>query len=80
MPSLNDEILKGNTPPPEGYLNNYVIDGTSEALETRLKAIGWDGTQPRASGIIHFESQQVKYVHLVISGTREMGKTLASTL
>ena len=55
MSTLNDEILKGNTPPPEGYLNNYVIYRTSEAVETRLKAIGWDGIQPKASVITHLK-------------------------
>ena len=70
MSTLNDEILKGNTPPPEGYLNIYMIDRTSEAVETRLKAIGWEGIQPKASVIIHFESQQVMHVQLVISRTR----------
>ena len=57
-----------------------MIDGTSEAVETRLKAIGWDWSQPIASVIIHFKAQQVKHVELVISGTRDIMKTLASTL
>ena len=80
MTTLEEQILKGNTIPPEGYLNNYLIDGTSESIETRLKAIGRDGIQPRASIVIHYDSKQVKYVQLVISGTREIGRTLATTL
>ena len=80
MTTLNDNILKGNLPTPEGYLNNYVIEGTSESVETRLKALGWDGKQPRASIIIHFESKMVKHVQIAISGTKEIGKALASTL
>ena len=52
----------------------------SESVETRLKALGWDGKQPRASIIIHFESKMVKHVQIAISGTKEIGKALASTL
>ena len=80
MTTLEDQTLKGNTIPPEGYLNNYLIDGTSKSIETRLKAIGWDGIQPRASIVIHYESKHVKYVQLVISGTRETGRALATIL
>ena len=80
MTTLNDKIFKGNTPPPEGYLNNYIIDGTSESIETRLTAIGWDRKQLKASIVIHYASKLVKYMQLVISGTREIGRTLASTL
>ena len=54
MTTLEEQILKGNTIPPEGYLNNYLIDGTSESIETRLKVIGWDSNQPRASIVIHY--------------------------
>ena len=49
MSTLSDKILKGNTPLPEGYLDEFVIDGTTESVEARLKAVGWDGSQPLAS-------------------------------
>lgn len=80
MTTLEDQILKGHSVPPEGYLNNYVIDGTSESIETRLKTLRWDRIQPKASIVIHYESKQVKFVQLVISGTREIGKAAATTL
>ena len=80
MSTLDDPILKASNVPPEGYFNNYLIDSTSESIEVRLKAIGWDGKQPRASVLIHFESKQVKHVQLVISWSRDIGKTMAPTL
>ena len=80
MRTLSDDILKGNLLPPEGYMDNYVIEGTSEAVETRLKAQGWNGKQPRASIIIHFESKMVKHVQIAISGTKDKGRAPASTL
>ena len=58
MTTLSGDVLKGNLLPPEGYMDNYVI----EAVEKRLKAQGWDGQQPTASIIVHFESKKVKHV------------------
>ena len=52
MSTLNDEILKGNIPPPEGYLNEFVIDRTTKSVKARLGAVGWDRSQPLASVII----------------------------
>ena len=80
MSTLDDSFLNSNNVPPEGYFNNYLIDCTSDSIEVRLKAIGWDGKQPRASVLIHFESKQVKHVQLVISWSRYIGKTMAPTL
>ena len=65
MSTLDDPVLNGNNVPPEGYLNNYIFDGTLESIKVRLKAIGWDGKQPRASVLIHFEDKQVRHVQLV---------------
>ena len=73
-------VLKGNLLPPDGYMNNYVIEGTSEAVEERLKATGWDGKTPRASVLVFFETIVVKYVQIMITGTKETGRAIASTL
>ena len=43
MSTLDDPVLKGNNVPPEGYFNNFLIEGTSELIEVRLNVIGWDG-------------------------------------
>ena len=61
MTILSKDILKGNLFPPEGYMDNYVIEGTLEVVENRLKTQGWDGKQPRAFIIIHFEYKLVKH-------------------
>ena len=80
MTTLLDEVLKGNQVPPEGYINNYVIDCISEAVEERLRESGWDGETPIASVIVFFESSMVKYTQIIISGTKELGRAAASTL
>ena len=61
-------------------MDNYVIEGTSEAVEERLKTTGWDGKTQKASVQVFFESNLVKYVQILISGTKEIGRTMASTL
>ena len=78
MSTLDDPVLKCNNVPPDGYFNNFLIDGNSESIEVRLKAIGWDGKQPKALVLIHFESKQVKHVQLIISGSRDIGRTMVT--
>ena len=73
MTTLNDEVLKGVNNPPEGFFKNYLIDGTTEAVEVRLRALGWDGKQPKASVILHFKAREIKHFQLVISGKRDIG-------
>ena len=80
MTSLTDDVLRGNLVPPDGYMDNYVIQGMSEAVEERLRALGWDGKATRASVIVFFESSVVKYIQIIISSTRELGRAAASTL
>ena len=80
MSTLTDDVLRGNLVPPDSYMDNYVIEGTSEAVEERLKASGWDGEAPRASVIVFFESSMVKYIQIIISGTKKLGRAAASTL
>ena len=80
MTTLTDDVLRGNLLPPEGYMDNYVIEGTSEAVEERLKALGWDCKSQRASVIVFFESSMVKYIQIIISGTKELRRATASTL
>ena len=80
MTTLNEDILKGGNNPPEGFFNEFLIEGTSEAVEIKLKEAGWDEKTPRASIIIHFESKEVRHVQLVISGIREIGRTMSTTL
>ena len=80
MTTLSDDVLRGNLLPPEGYMDNYVIEGMPEAVEERLKTAGWNGKQPRYSVLVHFESKMVKYVQILISGKKEIGRTMANTL
>ena len=80
MTTLTDDVLRGNLLPPEGYMDNYVIGGMSQAVEERLKESGWDGKTPRASVIVFFVSSMVKYTQIIISGTKVLGRAAASTL
>ena len=70
MTMLDDAVFSGNNSPPEGYLTNYLVEGTTEAIDLRLKALGWDGKTLKASVIIHFEKKEVKHVQIVLSGTK----------
>ena len=80
MTTLDDEILKGVNAPTEGFFNEFLIEGTTEAIENKLRQAGWDGRTPRASIIIHFESKEILHVQLVISGYKDIGHTMATTL
>ena len=80
MTTLNEEILKGGNTPTEGFFNEFLIEGTTEAVEIKLREAGWDGRTPRASIIIHFESKEIRHVQLVISGNKDIGRTMATTL
>ena len=62
MTNLHDSISKGNNLPPDSYFANYLIEETSEVIELRLKALGWDRKSLKASVIIYFKSKEVKYV------------------
>ena len=74
MTTLTDDILKGGKQPAEGFFADFLIEGTTESVEEKLKEDGWDGKSPRASIIIHFDSSEVRNVQLVLSGERDIGK------
>ena len=80
MSALTDEILKGGNPPPEGFFAEFLIDGTSESIEGKLREAGWDQKSPRASIILHYEAKEVRHVQLIISGKKDIGRTMATTL
>ena len=80
MTTLTDDILKGGRQPPEDFFAGFLIEGTTESVESKLKEDGWDGKSPRASIILHFESKEVRNVQLVLSGKRDIGKALATSL
>ena len=80
MTTLNDDIFKGNKQPTNGFFADFLITGTTESVEDKLKEDGWDGKSPRASIIILFDSSEVRNVQLVISGKIDIGKVLATTL
>ena len=56
MTTLTEDILRGGNQPPENFFVDFLIEGTSESVESKLKEEGWDGKSPRASIIIHFDS------------------------
>ena len=58
MTTLTDDILKGGNQPPENFFAGFLIEGTTESVESKLKEEGWDGKSPRASIILHFESKK----------------------
>ena len=80
MTTLNDDIFKGSKQPTNGFFADFLITGTTESVEDKLKEDGWDGKSPRASIIILFDSSEVRNVQLVISGKIDIGKVLATTL
>ena len=80
MTTLNDDIFKGRKQPTNGFFADFLIEGTTESVEDKLKEDGWDGKSPRASIIILFDSSVVRNVQLVISGKIDIGKVLATTL
>ena len=80
MTTLTDDILKGGKQPADGFFANYLIEGTTESVEDKLREDGWDGKSPRASIIIHFEAFEVRHVQLILSGKRDIGKVLATSL
>ena len=80
MTTLTDDILKGGKQPTEDFFAGFLIEGTTESVEEKLKGDGWDGKSPKASIIIHFESNEVRNVQLVLSGKRDIGKVLATSL
>ena len=80
MTTLTDDILKGGNQPPENFFTDFLIEGTTESVETKLKEEGWDGKSPRASIILHFESKEVRNVQLILSGRRDIGRALATSL
>ena len=80
MTTLTDDILKGGNQPPEDFFAGFLIEGTSESVENKLKEDGWDGKTPRASIILHFESKEIRNVQLILSGRRDIGKVLATSL
>ena len=80
MTTLTDDILKGGNQPPEDFFAGFLIEGTSESVENKLKEDGWDGKTPRASIILHFESKEIHNVQLILSGRRDIGKVLATSL
>ena len=80
MTTLTDDILKGGNLPQDDFFAGFLIEGTTEAVENKLKEEGWDGKSPRASIIIHFESSEIRHVQMILSGKREIGRTLATTL
>ena len=80
MTTLNDDIFKGSKQPTNGFFADFLITGTTESVEDKLKEDGWDGKSPRASIIILFDSNEVRNVQLVISGKIDIGKVLATTL
>ena len=59
MTTLTDDILKGGNQPSENFFADFLIEGTTESVETKLKEEGWDRKSPRASIILHFESKEV---------------------
>ena len=80
MTTLTNDILKGGNQPPENVFTGFLIEGTTESVETKLKEEGWDGKSPRASIILHFESKEVRNVQLILSGRRDIGRALATSL
>ena len=80
MTTLNEDILKGGNTPTEGFFNGYLIDGTTESVETKLKEAGWDGRTPKASIIVHYKAKDVCHVQLVTSGNKDIGRMMATTL
>ena len=80
MTTLTDDILKGGKQPADGFFADFLIEGTTESVEDKLREGGWDGKSPRASIIIHFESFEVRHVQLILSGKRDIGKVLATSL
>ena len=80
MTTLNDDIFKGSKQPTNEFFADFLITGTTESVEDKLKEDGWDGKSPRASIIILFDSNEVRNVQLVISGKIDIGKVLATTL
>ena len=80
MTTLNEDIFKGSKQPTNGFFADFLITGTTESVEDKLKEDGWDGKSPRASIIILFDSSEVRNVQLVISGKIDIGKVLATTL
>ena len=74
MTTLTDDIFKGGKQPADGFFADFLIEGTSESVENKLKEDSWDGKSPRASIIIHFDSSEVRNVQLVLSGERDIGK------
>ena len=80
MTTLTDDILKGGNQPPENFFAGFLIEGTTESVESKLKEEGWDGKSPWASIILHFESKEVRNVQLILSGRRDIGKVLATSL
>ena len=77
---LDDKILRGTDVPPEGYLNNYIIEGTTESVEIKLKSLDWDGKNPTASILVHYNRSEINNVQIVLSGHREISRTMATTL
>ena len=46
MTTLTDDILKGGKQPTEDFFAGFLIEGTTESVEAKLKEDGWDGKSP----------------------------------
>ena len=40
MSTLTDDILKGGKQPADGFFANFIIEGTTESVEDKLKEDG----------------------------------------
>ena len=80
MTTLTEDILRGGNQPPENFFVDFLIEGTTESVELKLKEEGWDGKSPRASVVIHYDSKEVRNVQLILSGRRDIGRVLATSL
>ena len=67
MSTLDDQILRGTDVPPEGYLDNFIIEGTTESVEIKLKSLDWDGKTPMASILVHYNRAEITNVQIVLS-------------
>ena len=81
MPSLECGVFSKNGEISETILANFVVKGTSVAVQEAVKRSGWDGSSPNgAVGITVNKEGELTQSELFLMGTKDSIKISATVL
>ena len=81
MPSLECGVFSKNGEISETILANFVVKGTSDAVQEAVKRSGWDGSSPNAAvGITVNKEGELTQSELFLMGTKDSIKISATVL